>query len=90
MVKKYAIPTDIMLELRAFFHGRRSEIAEKTGMHYNSVTAVLKGDRYIEPILQTMVNILTENNEDEYALILSSKVVKLIKSKQRLQKAVAA
>jgi hypothetical protein len=83
MKKKYVFPLETLVELRSFFHGKREEIALKANMHYNSVGNVLKGEYYNERILKAMIEILEENPEDEYAISLSKKVGKLLKSKQK-------
>ncbi len=82
MKKIPAIPLSILVDLRQIFFGRRSEIAEKAQMHYNSVGAVLKGELYNEKILQAMIDLMHQD-EDEEVRTLCTKVGKLIKSKQR-------
>lgn len=83
MRKKYVFPLETLVELRSFFFGRRQEIADKAKMSYNSVGNLLKGDYYNEAILRAIVDLLNEDKENEYALSLSKKVVKLIIHKQK-------
>ena len=82
MKKIPAIPLHILVDLRQIFFGKRSEIAEKAQMHYNSVSAVLKGELYNEKILQAMLELMKQEEEEEVKK-LCEKVAKLIKSKQR-------
>ena len=87
MKRKYLIPIEILFELRSFLHGRRTEIAQKADMHYNSVSDVLKKGHYHERILKVIIDLLTEDSADLEAIKLAEKVGKLIKSKKTVPQA---